>query len=1028
MKPLRITMSAFGPYAGVQEIDFSEFGGKGLFLVTGDTGAGKSTIFSAITYALYGAGNDDRDSKSLRSDFASPKTDTYVELEFEHNGVLYKVKRGPAQEREKKRGTGTTVMQPFAELEWNGGCVSKEREVTRKIEEILGIDRSQWKQVSMLAQGEFRKLLDSDTKVRVEIFRRIFSTQNVRGFIERLSEMARDSKAELEHAKEDLLDRMDSAIVPEDGAYAAEYEGMRGSISYAAEVADLLSKQLGSDQRRHEELEGLLEEANERKAVAVRDRTVAENLNRTLDRLDEVRMEKEGLEVRRVGIEDLASERERIFSAVSNVKSVSSKRGTLRKQVEESGPRVALAQAAVEEARRRAEQCSAELAEAVEGGRDADGKLAEINRLQSLREDYVAIQGKRAELEESRRSLSVIGSRRKDAVARKAALDSTVADHRRYLEENQDVKAEIANLIAEREAASKKLEGTERMAKLLADHAATEDELESARRRAELAAEERSSLSEGYEAAEALFLLAQAGMLASGLSDRIPCPVCGSVHHPALAVIPDNVPDKKRLEKMKRSVEKAAEALSDASSAVAVLEQRFDTERSAIAELSESIQFDDPASEVGSLRDSLDVLSSELASKKDVEARVEGIRGELKDMDGRIAAADKEVLALNVEYARLESRIQSVEEDVRKSSEGMEFGSLEEFDDAIGRLSTERKSALDRIEAARAADGEASEARAGTEASLAELVERNRALAEESGRAEAEMGTVLSAIGLSEDEAEKLLSREGEIPGMDEELSAYRQAVAANRRAEEDLVKEAGGRERVDIAPIEEEIERISEDMDSLRDEAVEVKLRIDRNEGVRGKIIKACDKFQRLERDSGDLIRLYDAANGNTGMRKSFESYIQQLYFSKVLDYANRRLVKMTEGRYELRLRDVSNGNSQIGLDIDILDRYTGRIRPSKTLSGGESFLAALALALGLSDAVQRRKGGIRIDTLFVDEGFGSLDPEALKQALAVLLQIGDGNTLIGIISHVEALKSQIDRKLVVRNSPVGSSVELEL
>ena len=481
MKPLRITMSAFGPYAGVQEIDFSEFGGKGLFLVTGDTGAGKSTIFSAITYALYGAGNDDRDSKSLRSDFASPKTDTYVELEFEHNGVLYKVKRGPAQEREKKRGTGTTVMQPFAELEWNGGCVSKEREVTRKIEEILGIDRSQWKQVSMLAQGEFRKLLDSDTKVRVEIFRRIFSTQNVRGFIERLSEMARDSKAELEHAKEDLLDRMDSAIVPEDGAYAAEYEGMRGSISYAAEVADLLSKQLGSDQRRHEELEGLLEEANERKAVAVRDRTVAENLNRTLDRLDEVRMEKEGLEARRIGIEDLASERERIFSAVSNVKSVSSKRWTLRKQVEESGPRVALAQAAVEEARRRAEQCSAELAEAVEGGRDADGKLAEINRLQSLREDYVAIQGKRAELEESRRNLSVIGSRRKDAVARKAALDSTVADHRRYLEENQDVKAEIANLIAEREAVSKKLEGTERMAKLLADHAATEDELESAR-------------------------------------------------------------------------------------------------------------------------------------------------------------------------------------------------------------------------------------------------------------------------------------------------------------------------------------------------------------------------------------------------------------------------------------------------------------------------------------------------------------------------------------------------------------------
>lgn len=1028
MKPLILTMSAFGPYAGVQEVDFTEFGGKGLFLVTGDTGAGKTTIFSAITYALYGSANDDRDIRALRSDFAAPGARTYVELTFEHAGIVYAIRRSPAQMRPKQRGEGFTEEPSSAEISWPGGVLTKEKDVTAKVHEILGIDRGQWMQVSMLAQGEFRKLLDSNTKDRNEVFRRIFSTERVRTFQEYLSRMARDAKDDLEKAEEELRRSMGSADIPENSPFRGDYVSCSGSLSFVEDVMRIISEQCGLDQGAYDDASRRASDLDARREEAIRSLADAKVLNERIGRLEGIRRERAEIDAQRPAFEAAEARRTTIAAAVSGLKAPSARLESLRAQSDAAECDLVRANAskdAAEKARILAEE---RLAGAGSREEEARAMSDRASALEARRSAYRDMDDLSKRLEALRADLADTSKGLDMAVSEDAALRSRVVDYRKFLERNENVSAEISDLRASMESDSRVLADLEAQSIAMRAHADLERDLARARSELDRLLVRKAESSRAFDEAESLFYRAQAGMMARALSEGSPCPVCGSVHHPAPAGVPDGVPTRNELDRMRVASAEASDAASAASSRARALEERLDLDSRNLDAMIGRTGCSDPNTELEAVRERIAGTRARIDGLVPVSERVQAIRVELKELDSCTEEAGVRVRFMQDRRVQTEARIEETEARAAAASEGLEFGTLKECENEISRLRTEAAALNEEVRAAAKTRESAREAEASAAAAVRIASDQVRVLRSAVESAASDLEAAAAGLGIDASSISDVLAQEQDLSRMDAEAAAFRERDAANRRLEESLAAEVDGRGRIDTVPIEEALGAYGAELESLRGEQLAIRRRMDANEDARSRIAASMKAWSDRRAESGDLVTLYEVAAGTTGMRKSFESYVQTLYFKQVLDHANRRLSRMTDGRYELRVRDESNGNSQIGLDIGVLDTYTGRIRASKTLSGGESFLAALSLALGLSDAVQRSRGGIRIDTLFVDEGFGSLDPEALKQAISVLLQIGDGNVLIGIISHVEALKSQIDRRIVVRNSPAGSSIETEV
>ena len=426
---------------------------------------------------------------------------------------------------------------------------------------------------------------------------------------------------------------------------------------------------------------------------------------------------------------------------------------------------------------------------------------------------------------------------------------------------------------------------------------------------------------------------------------------------------------------------------------------------------------------------SVGVLDGRVASLRHTVERVESIREEFATLDEMVSRLQVERDRCIERRAALEADLASLKGKLEAGAAGLTYGSSEELEEAISSMVSERDAIQGRIDSASGRREELMNERTRL-ASVLDTAEKSViSLNEEMRQRAVELDAAVGAIGIDASRAADLLAMEDEIPSLQESVSSYKERCAANATLLESLEKETAGKERQDIDSIQAELDRLDQSESEVRAEESGITRRRVVNEDAVSRILRARDRMASLSAEAGDYIELSEAASGTTGIKQSFEAYVQAIYFAKVLDHANRRLMRMTDGRYRLMVREeAADRRSQFGLDIDVMDNYTGRRRPSETLSGGESFLAALSLALGLSDAVQRMSGGVSIETLFVDEGFGSLDPEALKQAISVLLQLSDGDCLIGIISHVEALKTQIDRKLLVRNTPAGSSVEIEI
>lgn len=1089
MRPTKLTMSAFGPYAGQASIDFSLLGTSGIYLICGDTGAGKTTIFDAISFALYGEPSGSfRKARTLRSDFAAPDVKTYVELEFEHRGRRYRLLRNPAYERPKLRGEGTTTEGPDATL-WELDSperppVTRTAAVNARVLELLGIDRDQFSQIVMIAQGDFRKLLSADTKERAAILRKLFGTEPYLAFERALARRQRELEKGSQSVTDQLRGIMSLASV-EGEARAAELGRLQ---SLAAPDADALVALLDAQEKDDAAEAGSLD------GEASRLREREDDLKARLDLAAQTDEAEGALADATAGVgaatarmstrkAELASAEDAAKGAPELARKAAALAAELPAydELERANAEVATAEGKAREARAELGKTEdalgekdASLARARDAARELAGAPAELERAKASRAEAGRAQEAAAkavrDCEELRRRTATVeglsakataaSSALEQAEERQAAAREEVAD----LESAEALHAGAPERLARATAASKDVE--RRLAELerscgeLEERTREADEARAAwESKRSLHLDARKAFDEAqarYAAAERAFLDGQAGIMASALAPGAACPVCGSTEHPHLAASSAEVPTEGQVKAAERAADAARERFQDAAAQAADSHARLDASQAELSRLvAETGGEGALAKERAALAAKRDAAGGEEAAAKaevvalaDVRKRRDAARKRLEDAGrdveearSRRVAADRELAAAKSGLEEFSSALDEKDVEAARARKRACDGALE------AALEAERD-ARARVDAGAAASaaaerlaGDVEDLRSRRDARREALVGLGRDVASATARAR-QMATGLS-FG-SRAEAKRQLDRvEAACRALEEGLASARDAYEEARRGE--AAAKAGRksaqerldallrRGRVDRDATDAELAQVREELDRLVGRQAALTSRRSSNAGMRKRLRRLGKQALEVEKSYGEVKALAQTAAGQLSgkERLSFETYLQARWFDRVIHAANRRLSVMTNGRFELerhRGQQTGTGGSQSGLELDVRDTFTGKPRPASTLSGGESFKASLSLALGLSDVVQASAGGVQLDAMFVDEGFGTLDQESLELAVRTLSDLTGSNKLVGIISHVEELQESIGRRVVVEAGRDGSSVHVEL
>lgn len=931
-------MCAFGPYAGRVEVPFSEFGDHGIYLITGDTGAGKTTIFDGIVFALYGevSGNA-RKADMMRSDFAVASEKTYVELSFSCHGKTYRVVRNPEYMRPKTRGEGMTKEAADATLIYpDGRIVSGSRQTTKAVEELLGLDRNQFVQIAMIAQGDFLRLLLAGTEERGRIFRKIFDTERYLDFQKELKRRLLETKRSYEELMRNVSLYVEGICLPTDEA---------GS-SLRERLTDLTGENAAY---RLPELISALEELTEReRGMLEQESDQTKALEGELFKLQD-----------RIGRQKMAAQ---------------ARAGMLEKQK-------LLEQLAKQKLLLEASYCEAQ--EKRPAAEQAAGKYAVLKEQMS----------RYGELEMTRRKIADLQKKETAEVqkGRKLAqqlekLEGMQKDGDVRLKEIGMPEQKLLMLENEEGACRREKDGLLQMEKMLQSIKLQREKLEASEQIFLQAREYSTALGKQYVEVEAAFLSGQAGILAKGLADGQPCPVCGSREHPAPAGRSGEVPSEKELKELSARKEQALARTSELSEKLAGDRGRYEQSRKGLQEECEQAGIEA-------------VWIREQGHKADGN-------GEMEQMAAWYIHSRKSAIS------ELEKQFRE-----RRGAVTAQLKEKQELEQTVPQLK-------EQIEELR-------QAQAGSERFLVsyhtELVSMQRREAEQQNalpygsREEAEQ-----ALHKLQAEKEQI---ELEIKSSRERLVQCTSRKEAEEKAIEVLRQQADEADEEKGEQLAAQKIRLQEQRNMLEQRQKQRHVLLQTNEKILRQLIQGRRKLEAASTDYETLAVLSDTANGELKGRQklAFEQYIQIVFFGQIIREANKRFSVMTDGRYLLKRREeAGNLRSQTGLELNVLDYYTGRLRSVQSLSGGEAFKASLALALGLADVVQQYAGGIQLDTVFIDEGFGSLDRESLNQAIRILNELAGSSRLAGIISHVEELKDRIDKKIVVKKGATGSTLSV--
>ena len=1040
MRPIKLTISAFGPYASKQVIDFEELKGRNIFVISGKTGAGKTTIFDAISYALYGeASGESRETDSLRSHFADDNTETYVELEFELRGEKYTVNRVPKQKKKKARGEGYTEKSADATLTLpDGKVITKVKNVTDKIIEILGITREQFKQIVMLAQGEFKKLLLADSVEREGIFRKIFNTYD----FEKIQAELKDKAANLSKNRTKSKHEMEINLKNIKGEHDIVIDEYVDFPLVIEKLKDLLERDNNIYKTLNEEgkeVDNKLQVKNQEKAIIETNNNLLKEKEIITKALEELLSKEDEYKNKAKAIIDGKNAKE--------VKYIEDKLIETTKKLTKREEDYNLSLKNIDSLKLKQEEANKLLQ--IEESKECDReKLSvEINNLNKLEEKIIeldSLNNKVMHLKQSAENskLQIINNKKETEELKKSKEEKEL-----QLKDIATLETKKVELESDIKAKNKTLDEVRELFKVIRSFQNTYIEHNNKAKEYKEFEVEYKKVKENYEKMDDLYKKEQAGILASKLQENEPCPVCGSTNHPNKATIKENlkIPTKEELKVAKENLDKLEkenlEKINNLttlnSNKTTYLEQVNNHLSMLSATLNIDKTFNSETAKVvknlgTELKSVIDKLKDELLKVIDKISLKEKIEKELNLITTTINEREQSLIKLEeceknytTELTQNITKIDEYKKEIPENITNVKtLNNLIEVKTKELNISKEKlaKLRLENENLAKKLEGENSTSK-----------EINKSIEElklEIANNKANFNEAIKEQGFDNiqtyEDAKLQISM---VESLEKEVENYNSELKLTKAKQEDIINKTKDIVFMDITTIDEEIRSIQNNKKELESKLRELHAIIVGNQTVLENVENLNIEFKEIEEEYKVVGELADLANGKKAPYISFERYILASYFEDIIDAANIRLEKMTGDRFSLiRKTSKSKGAGQKGLELEIYDNYTDSSRDVSSLSGGESFKASLSLALGLSDIVQSNAGGVSLDTMFVDEGFGTLDPQSLDNAIDSLLELQRGGRLVGIISHVEELKERIDAKLEVTSTSKGSKVEFNI
>lgn len=1045
MKPLLLTMSAFGPYGEKVEVPFCELGEKGLFLITGDTGAGKTTIFDAIAFALYGETSGHiRTTDTMRSDFAQSITETYVVLKFSHKNKLYEVSRNPKYSRLKKDKKGTSVKSADAVLKLpDNTVVTGNNHVTSEIIKILGIDYKQFKQIVMIAQGEFLKLLLADSKERAEIFRKVFNTDYYLKIQYSLKEKEKKLKIQYTDLQKNIQQyiQMIHCINEEEYELILEYQ-KENNFNRFEQILNLLDQAVKKEEDKKIEIEKELENISEKIAIELREYLEAQRDNQAFEQLRALEEKFTQLQQEEKSMQQKTLLLEQNKNAVYYIRPLQQTYNQEEKEFEQlkiENKELNYSIAVKMQSLKKKEE---QLAVYQQQEDDIESLSSEINVLSETLTQYDRLEELKKEILDLNGKIEAVTEKISVLKQRKQLLMTHQVNGNKKLEQLQTVESQSVGWENKYEKVLEQIKILYGFLESIQIIRTQSNEYKNLQKEFLSFSERYETISKEYEQQYQLFLKEQAGVLAQNLKRGEPCPVCGSCEHPKKASISKCVMQESEIEQLKQRKEeldkKQKEASQKANNKKVQFEMNHKLLKKQATQFFENIQEIKKISQLEQLiREKLKDIEQEKQTVQQKQKELKQLMIEKKDILNQMKKIEEELSSvmesldeLIQEQALIERSLGMKIGEEAQAQNGLLFQSKAEAAEEIIKktknLNNKKQNLKDAQEKYEFEKTEIEKKRAILEKNEAKLLVKDISLKEKKKLFEKEW----KHWGFeSKEEYESVLLEQRILQAIQKETEIYYDEYKQTKNNIIRLEQETKEKEKKELSILENKKILLENEKIEIEQKRQKLYQSIDRNKPIVHAMNKMIKDLKNLEKKLLVIEDLSKTANGElVGKQKlAFEQYVQASYFNQIISRANQRLNMMTNGRYEMiRKEKAENLKTQTGLELDVLDNYTGKVRTVKSLSGGESFKASLSLALGLSDVIQNFAGGIQIDTMFIDEGFGSLDSESLEQAVSALYYLTKGNRLVGIISHVRELKDRIDKKIVIQKGMKGSSIQM--
>ncbi|MCR5847250.1 MAG: SMC family ATPase [Lachnospiraceae bacterium] len=1054
MKPIKLIISAFGPYADkMPEIDFTQFENKGLFLISGDTGAGKTTIFDAICFALYGTTSGSyRRKANLRSEYAKDSVDSFVDFYFTHQGKNYHIYRQPPYERKKQRGEGTVVVNEKAILYSEGeNPIEGITQVNKAVQELLKIDYNQFKQIAMIAQGEFWALLNSSTDQRTEILRTIFLTDGYKNIEYRLKSRQDESFGKKNDSEKSIIQHFSEVESGED--FSEELDSLQMKVETSKSIwdinviLDLIDQIIDRDKELvKKEDEKYIIADNEFKKISERLATAKAD-NENLTKLKNLQGKKEELDSLKQEYEDKKTELKKRQDASLKVQPVLVSLETKQEDIRKNKENIENSEKNLEEAKIKAAEAK-EIFEKLSGNQyEAEALRLQAKQIFEDKEKYTKRDDLRKEAEGLKEEGEGLDNKKAELAEKKNKLQEDISNYQEIINRLKNKPVELSELTNEiKDIESLKYEVSAFIDTKIPAHQSEYKNLKTLQDKYIEARDKYDDAHEELENAETLMESCRAGILAAKLTEGEKCPVCGSVHHPSPATLPAESITEEQLETLQNKDKTLGEAkntaFTNAESANNVHknnktklteELKKCLENPILGYSTTGLSLDEMIDNISEAKGKIETLVSEKSTQKnqhendcklynDASEKLEKAQREETD---QLSEANEELEKLKKDFDERKTTNQTM----LKSLESLNFADWETAETKANELYKKAEDIINAINTANQNKVDADKNVAEIDSNIKTLKGNEETFAKDEEKIRDSLKKCITDYGFdSPDSAKSYFTSDSSLNALDEDIKGYDKLVLENKAALEQVKELAKGKEYTDIEALQTDCDEKESLAKAILNNKNMISNRIKNNTLKKDSIVLKREEFEKANHEFTIYSRLYDLVRGKTKNGKiTLEQYIQAAGFDGIIKAANRRLLPMSDGQYELYRQEDSLGKkSNTFLDLEVLDNYTGRRRPVGNLSGGESFKASLSLALGLSDTVSSNMGGVQMDALFVDEGFGTLDRKSIDNAMEILIGLSNANKLVGIISHREELVENISQQINVKKTKEGSKISV--